>query len=240
MTTPTPRAVEPLEPATHGCLPRAREVLAVCAHPDDESFGLGAVLGAFTAQGTRVRELCFTVGEASTLGQVERPLGEVRAEELTAAAEVLGVDHVQLLAYPDGGLDQVPLEELTRAVLGALAGADLLLVFDDNGITGHPDHRRATEAALAAASEAGVPVLAWALPQTVADQLNAEFGTAFGGRRRADLDIIIEVDRARQRAAIDCHATQSGDNPVLWRRLDLLGDREYLRWLHPQQTSEPR
>nr|WP_067897679.1 PIG-L deacetylase family protein [Nocardia vaccinii] len=216
----------------HHCLPHARQVLAVCAHPDDESFGLGAVLATLAERGARVRELCFTSGEASTLGRTDRPLADVRAEELTAAAEVLGVDHVQLFSYPDGRLSQPPLDELTDHVLGALGEADLLLVFDDNGITGHPDHRRATEAALAAATASEIPVLAWALPQSVAERLNAEFGTGFSGRRSAELDLTIEVDRARQRAAIGCHATQSDDNPVLWRRLDLLGNREHLRWLH--------
>ncbi|REX88470.1 PIG-L family deacetylase, partial [Mycobacterium tuberculosis] len=100
-------------------LPCAHEVLAVFAHPDDESFGLGAVLGDFTAQGTRLRGLCFTHGEASTLGRTDRNLGEVRREELAAAAQVLGVDHVQLLAYPDNGLAQIPLNELTQRVVDA-------------------------------------------------------------------------------------------------------------------------
>ena len=49
-------------------LPSAKEVLAICAHPDDESFGLGAILGVVAELGTRVRVLCFTHGEASTLG----------------------------------------------------------------------------------------------------------------------------------------------------------------------------
>ncbi|WP_327727492.1 hypothetical protein OG250_10135 [Streptomyces sp. NBC_00487] len=39
------------------------------------------------------------------------------------------------------------------------------------------------------------------------------------------------VPRERQYRAIACHASQSSDNPVLWRRLELLGDREYLRVL---------
>lgn len=223
----------------YGCLPRSRQVLAVCAHPDDESFGLGAVLSGFTAHGTRVRVLCFTRGEASTLGRPDCSLADRRAAELTAAAEALRIEDVQLFAYPDGALAQMPLDELTGRVADTLAGADLLLVFDDNGITGHPDHRRATQAALAAAAVFRVPVLAWALPQSVADQLNAEFGAGFQGRRIADLDIMIEVDRARQRAAINCHTSQSRDNPVLWRLLELLGDHEYLRWLHPPSTRQP-
>jgi hypothetical protein len=39
------------------------------------------------------------------------------------------------------------------------------------------------------------------------------------------------VDRGGQLHAIRCHASQSTDNRVLWRRLRLTGDREYLRWL---------
>ena len=48
-------------------LPVASSVLAVCAHPDDESFGLGAVLHHFVANGADVAMLCFTRGEASSL-----------------------------------------------------------------------------------------------------------------------------------------------------------------------------
>jgi LmbE family N-acetylglucosaminyl deacetylase len=212
-------------------LPRAREVLAVCAHPDDESFGLGAVLAAFSQQGTRVRVLCFTHGEASTLGQTHRCLGQARAEEFRAAAEVLGVHRAELLSYPDGRLGDVSPGELAGLAADAVAGADLLLVFDQGGITGHPDHCRATEAAITAGTACRVPVLAWALPKEVAIQLNTEFGTGFMGRVFSDLDVVIEVDRVRQRAAIACHASQSSGNPVLWRRLALLGEREHLRWL---------
>ncbi|MHB1486511.1 MAG: PIG-L deacetylase family protein [Acidimicrobiales bacterium] len=212
-------------------LPSAKEVLVVCAHPDDESFGLGAVLAAFTDLGTRVRVLCFTHGEASTLGDDCHSLSEVRTEELAAAAAVLGIDDVTLLAYPDGHLGEVPLEELAHLVDTAAGSAEMLLVFDEGGITGHPDHRRATAAGVLAASRHHLPVLAWALPEGVATRLNAEHGTTFVGQPEAALDIVIDVDRYRQRTAIACHASQSADNPVLWRRLELSGNQEYLRWL---------
>jgi LmbE family N-acetylglucosaminyl deacetylase len=50
-----------------GVLPVWTSVLAVVAHPDDESFGLGAILDAFTRAGARGEVLCLTHGEASTL-----------------------------------------------------------------------------------------------------------------------------------------------------------------------------
>ena len=79
------------------------------------------------------------------------------------------------------------------------------------------------------------------LASRVARRLKAEFGTVFEGREDAELGVDIAVDRSRQRAAIACHATQSGDNPVLLRRLDLLGAREHLRWLiRPSAAVSPR
>ncbi len=216
-------------------LPRAAGVLAVFAHPDDESFGLGAVLGAFVGAGARVRALCFTHGEASTLGSGD--LGTLRAEELHAAADVLGLSDVELLDYPDGGLARVGVEELARQVVRASPGADLLLAFDDGGITGHPDHQQATVAAVRAAEVLNLPVLAWAVPATVAGALNAELGTAFVGRAPDDLDITVAVDRRLQRAAIACHRSQATDNPVLWRRLSLMGAEESLRWLRRQAEA---
>ena len=125
----------------------------------------------------------------------------------------------------------MPLDELAADVetMAGKVGADLLLVFDEGGVTGHPDHCRATEAALAGAP--GLPVLAWTLPRRVADSLNAELGTTFIGRADEEVDVVLRTDRAGQHRAIACHISQSADNPVLRRRLELLGNEESLRWL---------
>jgi LmbE family N-acetylglucosaminyl deacetylase len=214
-------------------LPAARSVLAVCAHPDDESFGLGAVLAGFSRRSSSVAVVCFTHGEASTLGAAVPSLGELRARELAEAAEVLGVSPASLLDYPDGRLAEVAEAELATRVADAAHAvrADLLVGFDEGGVTGHPDHEAATAAARRAAAALLVPVLAWTLPEDVASALNTEFGTRFVGRPSSEIDLVVRVERDLQRQAIACHESQSRDNPVLWRRLELLGDREHLRWL---------
>ncbi|HET6966155.1 MAG TPA: PIG-L deacetylase family protein [Acidimicrobiales bacterium] len=216
-----------------------RSALAVFAHPDDESFGLGAVLAHLVREGVVVRGLCFTRGEASTLGAAD-DLATVRAAELAAAGAVLGLDGTSILEYPDGGLAAQPLSELAGHVEGhaTAAGADLLVVFDEAGITGHPDHRAATAAALTAADRLGLPVLAWAIPDAAARRLNVEFGTGFVGRLDHEIDLVIDVEREIQLRAIGCHASQSGDNPVLWARLALLEQREMLRWLRRPAGAE--
>jgi LmbE family N-acetylglucosaminyl deacetylase len=82
-------------------------------------------------------------------------LARQRTDELRAAAEVLGIRSMRLLSYPDGRLSESRIEQLSAEVEdAATAGSvDCLLVFDESGITGHPDHRRATAAALAAAAD---------------------------------------------------------------------------------------
>jgi len=214
-------------------LPAWRSVLAVVAHPDDESFGLGAVLSAFVDAGTKVTVLCFTHGEASTVHGVAGDLTAVRVGELDAAARALGASGVQLLGYPDGALTEVDLGKLSAHVV-ELAGrvdADGLVAFDLDGVTGHPDHSRATAAGMCAAGTLGLRVLGWTLPQDTADQLSSEHGGAFKGQQPCGLDVVISIDRTRQLDAIAEHRSQAVPGSVLWRRLELLGDHEHLRWL---------
>lgn len=211
----------------------ASAVLAVVAHPDDESFGLGAILDRVIRSGARAGVLCFTHGEASTLHGVDGDLRTVRAVEMDRAAAVLGVRRTLLLDYRDGALAPVPLAELAGRVGEAIERLrpSHLLAFDDNGVTGHPDHVRATEAAVAAAERYDLPVLAWALPVEVARALNARLGTAFAGRTPAEIDATVPVSRRVQAMAIACHRSQAVDNPVLRLRLSLQGDTECLRRL---------
>jgi N-acetylglucosamine malate deacetylase 2 len=128
-----------------------------------------------------------------------------------------------------------PVAELCghAAGLAARAGAEGLLVFDDTGITGHPDHQAATRAAVRAGQRAGLPVLAWTLPATVAIQLRAETGQDFTGQQADRIDLCVRVSRDRQRRAALLHASQVSPTAVLWRRLQLQGECEHLRWLIP-------
>jgi N-acetylglucosamine malate deacetylase 2 len=216
-------------------LPGWRQALVVVAHPDDETFGLGAVAARFAAGGTSLHVLCFTHGEASTLNENQSELSRARSRELRQAAAELGVASVTLLHYPDGRLGSVAPAELAGHVtrLTARREAEGLLVFDDTGVTGHPDHQAATRAAVRAAEAARLPVLAWTLPDVIADKLAEETGEAFRGQPPGRLDLCVRVDRATQRRAALMHASQISPAAVLWRRLQLQGECEHLRWLLP-------
>jgi N-acetylglucosamine malate deacetylase 2 len=220
-------------------LPAWHRVLAVVAHPDDETFGLGAVIDTMTGVGSAVHVLCFTRGEASTLNEHGANLRSVRAAELRQASAELGVAGCTLLDYPDARLQAVPLTELRAHVarLAAQHGADGLLVFDDTGVTDHDDHKAATAAAVDAARALGLPALAWTLPAAIASQLRAETGAPFAGRPASEVDLCVRVDRARQRRAALLHASQISPGAVLWRRLQIQGDCEHLRWIEPGDSA---
>jgi N-acetylglucosamine malate deacetylase 2 len=210
-------------------------MLVVVAHPDDESFGLGAIISQMTAAGAAVHILCYTHGEASALNENRADLDTEREAELRHASTRLAAASVTLLGYPDGGLAAIQPTALAAHAVGLAVRhrPDGLLVFDDTGVTSHPDHQAATHAAVLAARATGLPVLAWALPAAIADRLRAETGQPFTGQPPDRLDLCVRVDRTSQRRAAFAHASQISPSAVLWRRLQLQGDCEHLRWLLP-------
>jgi len=224
--------------ATGQVLPGWRQLLAVVAHPDDETFGLGGIIARLTAVGSGVHILCYTHGEASTLNENRGDLFSQREDELRSASAALGAATITLLDYPDASLAAQPPGELAAHVtaLTARHHLDGLLTFDDTGVTGHPDHQAATAAAVLAGTTAGLPVLAWVLPEGVAGRLREETGHPFAGQPPDRVDFCIPVDRASQRQAAWLHASQISASSVLWRRLELQGDREHLRWLLPPSS----
>ena len=224
--------------STAEILPVVRKVLAVCAHPDDESFGLGAIISTLIDQGASIDLVCLTRGEASTLGASVGNLAEARCSELAAAATALGINAVQQFDHPDGGLSTIDVGLLATAIRPFAADIDLLLVFDEGGITGHPDHIHATAAAMAVADGLDLPVLAWTLSAQVADTLNAEFNGHFVGRADEEIDVQLPVERTRQWAAMRCHDSQLTANAVPERRIALTGDVEPLRFL--RRSQRPR
>jgi len=208
-----------------------QRVLAVVAHPDDESFGLGAVILWLRWQSVPVSALVFTQGEASTLGSTGNQ-GELRArrcEELACASRILGLAGYVLHSYADGHLAEVPLEKRVQMIEEA-GPAEIILAFDETGITGHQDHIAATEAAQAFAMRHKASLYLWTLPEIVAATLNARFATSFRGRPEHEITLILDVarQRAQQWRAIRCHQTQAGGLGLVRARLDLLGSQEHL------------
>jgi LmbE family N-acetylglucosaminyl deacetylase len=147
-------------------------LLAVLAHPDDESLGVGGTLAKYAAEGVEVFLLTATRGDAGRFhghrpGSSEHPgavaLGEIREQELRAAAAALGVRETTVLDYRDSQLDRANPREAIANIAGHLRRIrpDVVVTFGPDGAYGHPDHvaiSQFTTAATVAAAEAGFAV----------------------------------------------------------------------------------
>jgi LmbE family N-acetylglucosaminyl deacetylase len=188
-------------------------LMAVLAHPDDESLGFGGALAKYAAEGVETYLVTATRGERGWTGApAEYPgpaaLGRIREAELRAAAKALGLREVQLLDYIDGDLDQADPAEATAKIVGHLRRVrpHVVLTFDPQGAYGHPDHiaicQLTTAAVLAAASSNGSSngSATRARPHRVAklyymvdsEQRAAAYQAAFG-------DLVMRVDDAERR-----------------------------------------
>ena len=144
-------------------------ILALFAHPDDESFGPGGTLARYAAEGANVHVIIATDGIAGSVEdesyrQSHESLAQVRATELSDAAVALGVTAIWSLPYRDSGmrgspdnanpaaLIQQPIEQLTAQVQEYMLRLkpEVVITHDPFGGYGHPDHVRCCEAATAA------------------------------------------------------------------------------------------
>ncbi len=144
-------------------------LLAVHAHPDDETITMGGTLARYSAAGVRTIVVTCTTGD---LGEVGDPalmgrdvdVAVVRAAELRAATRTLGVSRVVQLGYGDSGMAGTPENDRPTAFCRADATEvaarlvrimeaehpTVMVAYDETGGYGHPDHVRAHEVAVAA------------------------------------------------------------------------------------------
>ena len=121
--------------------PRARRVLVVAPHPDDETIGCGGTLALLAEQGAHVTVVVATDGEA-TIGS---PLSAAataaaRRDEATEACGILGVPPPVFLGLPDGGLGAA-VHQLVEGLGQAVATTDPDLVLAPWPLDRHADHR---------------------------------------------------------------------------------------------------
>ncbi|KAA0113034.1 mycothiol conjugate amidase Mca [Mycolicibacterium sp. P9-22] len=147
-------------------------LMAVHAHPDDESSKGAATTARYAAEGARVMVVTLTGGErgdilnpAMDIPEVHGRIHEVRRDEMAKAAEILGVEH-HWLGYVDSGLPEgdplpplpegsfatVPLDGPTEALVRVIREfrPHVLTTYDENGGYPHPDHIRCHEVSVAA------------------------------------------------------------------------------------------
>lgn len=217
-------------------------IVAVFAHPDDESFICGGTLAKFAQDGHRVVLVCATLGEMGRRMGVppiatRESIAQVRAQELDEAVKALGLHRLVLLGLRDKTLAIQDKEMLQARVLEVLREEtpDTVITFHDP-LGGHPDHCAIGAAATAAFDLYHTSVqpssrlfyVAWsadlsvfeACAQPVLDVVSVDIGTV----------------KHKKLAAFRAHKTQSGLNRAIWQSDELalrhLSDTEF--FVHTQ------
>ncbi len=120
--------------------------MAVLAHPDDETLGMGGTLARYADEGVETHVLTATRGQSGRHGSGEHPgreaLGRIREAEEREAARELGVTDVRFLDYVDSELDRADPREAAAAIAGHLRRVrpQVVATFAHEGAYGHPDH----------------------------------------------------------------------------------------------------
>jgi LmbE family N-acetylglucosaminyl deacetylase len=140
----------------------AKRVLGVFAHPDDEQLVTGLFSAAKQKDGAFTAMITGTKGEAGTQVPVvalQKDLGAVRKAEALKSGFALGIDEQEVWDYPDGGVPEVPVEEIIAEIDARIVQhqPDLVVTFwPASGATGHKDHMRMGLAAETAVMQARV------------------------------------------------------------------------------------
>jgi LmbE family N-acetylglucosaminyl deacetylase len=188
-------------------------MLAVFAHPDDESFGSGGTLAKYAHQDVQVVLLCVTRGEAGIPGVKPEEAGNIRTRELRKAAEQLGIE-VYFLDYPDGGLARTKSQTLLEMIACwiDLIQTQVILTFGPEGVSGHSDHIAISHMVTQAFDLTYKKGMLLYLHPSEATIL----GCGVSSTGLEDTQPLIEVDisdyKLEKIRAIQCHASQ---NPTL-------------------------
>ncbi|WNG86419.1 mycothiol conjugate amidase Mca [Mycobacterium sp. ITM-2016-00317] len=152
-------------------------LMAVHAHPDDESSKGAATMARYVDEGVRVMVVTLTGGErgdilnpAMDLPEVHGRMPEIRRDEMARAAQILGVEH-HWLGFVDSGLPEgdplpplpegcfalEPLEVPTEALVKVIRDfkPHVMTTYDENGGYPHPDHIKCHQVSVAAYEAAG-------------------------------------------------------------------------------------
>jgi LmbE family N-acetylglucosaminyl deacetylase len=200
------------------------KLLAIFAHPDDESFGVSGTFARYAAAGVGTALVCATRGEAGQsngLADSAIALGALRTRELVCAAQAIGVDDLEILNWPDGGASGWDMGLLAQQLANRIRRIhpSVVVTIDGEGVTRHPDHiavHLATRMALEGqADRLGVRRLFYGVV-TCEEEASPE-GPSIACVPPTAVDITVDIGAFEEikRAALRCHRTQAADTRLM-------------------------
>jgi LmbE family N-acetylglucosaminyl deacetylase len=214
-------------------------LMAVHAHPDDESSSTGGVLAMYGDEGVRTVVVTCTNGELGDApggikpgdpAHDEAAVAAIRLAELDKACAILGVGVLEKLGYHDSGMPEwddkdrpdafwnIPIEESSArlATLMERHQPQVVITYDEYGGYNHPDHVQANRITLAAIERTGIPAKLyftarrWNDIETLRTRM-AELGVEVGPRPQLDPERLRRMEATAARITTTVDATLVAD-----------------------------
>jgi N-acetyl-1-D-myo-inositol-2-amino-2-deoxy-alpha-D-glucopyranoside deacetylase len=167
---------------------RKADILAVFAHPDDESWGCAGALSTYGQRGMKCYLVTATAGEMGFKPELreavsEKERKEMRRAELAEAAGIIGLAGFEILELPDGGLEDFGIDSISPSIADRIERLSprLVVTFDETGVTGHRDHisiHKATTKAFFDVAPEGSRLLYNVLPEKVTEAVQSAMAEA--------------------------------------------------------------
>jgi LmbE family N-acetylglucosaminyl deacetylase len=125
-------------------------LMAITAHPDDESGNFGGTLKLYADRAVETSVVCLTPGQAASHrggARNDQELAAMRRKEFAAACEILKVNRPVILDYPDGQLHRQESYHVACALVHHIRDfrPQVVITFGpEGGVTGHTDHSMAS------------------------------------------------------------------------------------------------
>jgi LmbE family N-acetylglucosaminyl deacetylase len=217
--------------------PSDLSLMAVHAHPDDESSSTGGVLARYSAEGCTTVLVTCTNGEygdgpghvkPGEEGHDPDQVAKTRLAELEEASQHLGLTHVELLGYHDSGMPDwdfrqdshvfcnVPTEESVGRLVSLVERyrPQVIVTYDDMGGYNHPDHLQAHRIAVEAYRATGIPAKLYFIARRRRDWQKLRERMAAAGievpappPRMLDPDVVRQMEEAENRITTSVDTT---------------------------------
>lgn len=178
-------------------------VLCVCAHPDDETLGIGGTLARHSAEGDTVMVACLSNGVGSRGNNDETVIA--RRKMFIAALNLLGIDRYAIGEYPDNKFDTLPLLKICKLVEDIIRSFEPSIIYTHHRGDLNVDHRVTHKAVnVACRPKPGQSVrqlLYFEVPCSTA------WGTGFEPNHWSEINIVVKLE------AVRCYPTEIMEPP---------------------------
>lgn len=227
---------------------RLGTVLGVWAHPDDEIFSCAGLMHAACLNGQKVISITATYGDAGESADENKwpksELSNIRKSESEKAIELIGNVEQHWLGFEDGKLSEVDIDEAINKIYELVSNEKIntIITFEEQGITGHEDHKTVHKWSVHLAKKLGVSrVLCSAESQefyeTHGKKLHEKHNIYFNIDKpncvcKVDADVCFELPEEFKKvkmAALKAHASQTSklfSNPDSAKAIAVLAEAE--------------